>query len=200
MRQLHRHWGLGPARPGRAGPGWAPRLQASCLPSPCAITLYCLRSPPSLPLSPSSFLSLAAAAAAFNRPLSLSPSPILLGTHPFPSLFLSTSSPHLPTISALPASLPQTTALQSLRPTSLRSSAGCLSGASVSLCPLLCWADPGGGFPWDLLSSCCQGRGSWPAGREEGALLGSPRSSHWPLQAGKSRGGSDSGLSHLSTP
>lgn len=197
MWQLHRHWGLGQARPGRARPGWAPRLQASCLPSPCAITL--LPPFPSLPPSFPFFLSQ-------SRCCFFSPDPSLSVLLPsflvrIPSpLCLSILCLPLPTISVLPASLPRITAFQSLLPTSPRSSAGRLSGASVSLCPLRCWADPGGAFPWDLRSSCCQGRGSWLAGAGGRCPPGeSPELSLAP-PGWESTGGSDAGLNHLSTP
>lgn len=177
-------WG----RPGRAGLGQAglpvSRPAASLLPVP---SLYCLHSPPSLHLSPSSFLSLAAASflltllsqffslpswcaflPLFVCPFSVSPSPPSLSSLP-PSLGSQLSSPSSPP-------LPGPLLAASLGPLSL--CAPCGAGQTqVVLFPGICGP-----------VAAREGAAGWP-GREGGALLGSPRSSHWPLQAGRVQGG-----------
>lgn len=177
-------WG----RPGRAGLGQpglpVSRPAASLLPVPSLFTAS-IPLPPSFPffLSPS-------CCCCISPDCSLSVLlPSFLGLIPSPLCVCPPLCLPLPTISVLPASLPRITAFRSLLPTSPRSSAGCLSGASVSPCSPLCWADPGGAFPWDLLSSCCQGRGSWLAGAGGRCPPGESWSSHQPLQAGRVQGG-----------
>lgn len=186
-------WG----RPGRAGLGRAglPISWASCFPSP--VPSLFTASIPSLPPSVPFFLSQSCCCCRSFDPTELSESfspPCWCSLLPlFVSVHLSIS-PSLLSLSSLPPSL------QSLLPTSPRSSTGCLSGASVSSCPPLGRADPGGAFPWDLLSSCCQGRGSWLAGAGGRCPPGESLELSLAPPGWESTGGSDSGLNHLSMP
>ena len=184
--------GAGPA--GQAGPAGLRLLQASCL-----LPLLPHRSllPRLPPLSSPCSLSRSGCFSFHLASLSLESTCLPLAAPVHHSV-----SP-IPTISgSLPASLPLTRVL-ALLPISPRPSAGRLSAAWALCSPhsvgaWLCWADPGAGFPWDLPSSCCQGRGSWLAGAGGRCPPGeSPEFSLAP-PGWESTGGSDSGLSHLS--
>lgn len=174
--------------------GWAtpaPLLPASCLPP-----LLPAFSPPRRACR-CSFHPGPSRSRALLPPFRLSPLPLL-----FLCLSVSAASPPSPSLFLLP-SLDHGSL--SLVPTSPRPSTGRLSGASIPQClphpgRLAVLGDPAGAFPWDLLSSCCQGRGSWPAGAGGRCPPGeSPELSLAP-PGWERTGGSDSGLDHLSTP
>lgn len=163
--------------------GWAtpaPLLPASCLP----------------PCSPLSLLLAEPAAAPFIRaPLALEPFSLLSGSHPSPFCFC--VSLCLPPPHHLRPSFcfrPWTTALCPLSPPLPGPPlAASLGPPSLSASPTpdvwLCWATQLVLFP----RICCpvaarEGAAGRP-GQEGGALPGSPRSSRWPLQAGRGQGG-----------
>lgn len=153
-----------PARQGWATPApLASPGQLPPLPSP-APSLF-TASPSLLPSFPSS-LSLAASPFIWASSSLCLPSFLALILPPLcfcPSLCLPPPHYLCPSFCLLPW-------LTALCPSSPLSQALCwqpLWGLCPSVSPpsdvWLCWADPGGAFPWDLLSSCCQGRGSWLA-------------------------------------
>lgn len=183
MWQLRCHWGLGrPARLGRAG---LRLLQASCpLPLLPQRALLPRLPPPSSPCS----LSRSGCSSFHLASLSLESTPLLLAA---PVHHSASPIPSIP--GSLPASLPLTRVL-TLLPTSPRPSAGRLSAASALCFPPLWTPGCAGQTQVLVFPGICrpvasrEGAAGW-LGQEGGALLGSPRSSLWPLQAGRVQGG-----------
>lgn len=186
-----------------AGPPGLPHSRpAASLPSPGPVTVFRFPSPSSL--FPS-FLSQSDRFCSHwvSLSLSLDPSPsFLVLISPSLCFWSSCCLPSPASLSFLPPSLDHSSGPCSppLPGPLLAASLGPPSLHAPPPDVWLCWANPGGAFPWDLLSSCCQGRGqlAGPGGRrcppgESPELLLAPPG--W-----ESTGGSDSGLNHLSTP
>lgn len=177
------------ARPGWAGLGHAGLLllRASCLPS--FLLPHHSLLPPSLPPSSPFFLS---QSGRFSFYLGISLSESFSPPSGCFCPFLCLPPPHHLCLS--PCFPFSDHSFPSLLPTSPRPSAGRLSGAS-SLCAPPPWTPGCAGQTQVLVfpGICCpvaarEGAAGW-LGREGGALLGSPRSSGWPLQAGRVQGG-----------